>query len=460
MNPLLWISSTVLVALCAVSCATVPDASDALARTDAVRISTAQGWLSYRSSQELIKRLGKDAQGRDFLATHLKVEEAVSDAPLVAGNKVDVLIDGPSTYDAMFAALEQAQSYIYLETYIFEDDEIGRRFAQVLADKRAQGVAVALMVDGVGTLGTPDALFDTMRQAGIQVVVFNPVNPLKIRGAQWSLNQRNHRKILVVDGKIGFTGGLNMSGVYAASSSGGSAPSNPDDERPWRDTHVRIAGPVVAELENIFVNGWREQNGPPLRTTVHKPEVKPQGNAVVRIIANNPGDDDGYTVYLTLMSAINSAQESVWVTMAYFVPDLAFVTALQDAARRGVDVVLVLPEFSDSSLVLHAGRSHYTGLLESGVKIYERADALLHAKTAVIDGVWSTIGSSNFDWRSFALNYEVNAVILGDVFGREMRQLFKEDVARSNPVTLEDWHKRGISVRMMELLGRMMERWL
>lgn len=460
MSPLLWFSSAVVIAFCAVSCATLPDPADSLSRSNAVRVSTAQGWLSYRASQNLLKRLGKDAQGTDFLAAHLKVEEAVSSAPLVAGNQADILIDGPATYDAMFAALEQAQSYIYLETYIFEDDEIGRRFAQVLADKRAEGVSVALMVDGIGTLRTPETLFETMRQAGIEVVVFNPVNPLKIRSPQWSLNQRNHRKILVVDGKVGFTGGLNMSGVYAASSSGGSAPSNSDDERPWRDTHVRLAGPVVAELENIFLRGWRQQNGPPLHISEPRPIVEPQGKDVVRIIANDPRDEDGYTVYLTLMSAINSAQGSAWVTMAYFVPDLAFVAALQDAARRGVDVVLILPEFSDSSLVLHAGRSHYTGLLESGVKIHERADALLHAKTAVIDGVWSTIGSSNFDWRSFALNYEVNAVILGDVFGQDMRQLFKEDVGRSNPITLEDWRKRGISVRMMEMLGRMVERWL
>lgn len=455
-------SSMLLATLISVSCATVPDASKELEQTQRVRISTEEGWLGYRASQALIDRLGKSARSDDFLAAHLSVEEAVSDAPLIAGNDVDVYIDGPSTYDAMFEAIAQARQYIHLETYIFEDDEIGRRFAQVLADKRAEGVAVAVMVDGIGTLDTPPELFDTMREAGIQVVVFNPVNPFAARAPDWSLNTRNHRKILVVDGKIGFTGGINMSGVYASSPSRGSASSGGEanDDRPWRDTHVRIAGPAVAEFEKIFQDGWREQKGPQLAQRVFFPDVPQQGNAVVRIIANDPTDDDGYTVYLTLMSAITSAQSSIWITMAYFVPDPAFIRALEDAARRGVDVALILPEFSDSSLVLHAGRSHYTGLLKAGVKIYERTDALLHAKTAVIDGVWSTVGSSNLDWRSFALNYEVNAVILGERFGGRMREMFKEDVALSNAVTLEAWGQRGIKPRMMEIIGRVLERWL
>src|SRR5690606_1538686 len=206
--------------------------------------------------------------------------------------------------------------------------------------------------------------------------------------------------------------------------------------------------------------GWREQKGPALAFADEAPAVGKPGQAVVRVIANDPNAEDGFNVYLTLMSAITSAQESILITMAYFVPDPAFIQALRDAAGRGVKVVLVLPEISDSSLVLHAGRSHYTNLLQAGVTIYERTDALLHAKTAVIDGVWSTIGSSNLDWRSFTLNYEVNAVILGRETGRKMEALFKRDVEQSTHITLEEWNKRGISPRFMEFLGRMAERWL
>ena len=180
----------------------------------------------------------------------------------------------------------------------------------------------------------------------------------------------------------------------------------------------------------------------------------------MRILANQPDRSDGYTVYLTLMSAFESAQRSIHITMAYFVPDPAFVDVLAAAAQRGVDVVLVLPGFSDSSLVFNAGRSHYGKLLKAGVKIYERRDALLHAKTAVVDGVWSTVGSSNMDWRSFALNYEVNAVVLGPEFAADMEALFQRDVAESVRITPEAWRARGVADRFMEFFSRMFERWL
>src|SRR5690606_3473421 len=177
------------------------------------------------------------------------------------------------------------------------------------------------------------------------------------------------------------------------------------------------------------------------------PQVPRQGDLAVRILANQPDRSDGYTVYLTLMSAFESAQTSIHITMAYFVPDPAFIEVLMNAARRGVDVVLVLPGFSDSSLVFHAGRSHYEDLLEAGVKIYERRDALLHAKTVVVDGVWSTVGSSNMDWRSFALNHEINAVILGEEFGAQMQALFREDVAASRRIDRRQRERRPISDR-------------
>lgn len=181
---------------------------------------------------------------------------------------------------------------------------------------------------------------------------------------------------------------------------------------------------------------------------------------VVRILANDPQSADGYTVYLTLMSAFESARRSIHITMAYFVPDPAFVQALAQAARRGVDVVLILPGFSDSSVVWHAGRSHYETLLRAGVKIYERRDTLLHAKTAIVDGVWSTVGSSNMDWRSFGLNYEINAVVLGPAFAQEMEALFQRDVAASVRVDAAAWGDRPVGDRFMEFFSRLFERWL
>lgn len=450
------------------ACASVPDAQERAARKAQAGLSADSAQDSYRRGHDIAAdpRNAKD----DFLARHLAVEEAVSGAPLVAGNRVRLLADGPGTYQAMLRSIAQARRYVHMETYIFDDDEEGARFAEALIAARNRGADVALMVDAVGTIKTPDALFQRLRDAGVQVAVFNPVSPVSGGRAGWSPNQRNHRKVLVVDGKVGYLGGINVSAVYASSPAGGSGASGgvgsgPDARRtdaqaaPWRDTHLRIEGPAVAQLEAVIQDGWQSQAKEPLRGggTAIAPATGPTR---VRILANQPDRSDGYTVYLTLMSAFESAQRSIHITMAYFVPDPAFVDVLAAAAQRGVDVVLVLPGFSDSSLVFNAGRSHYGKLLKAGVKIYERRDALLHAKTAVVDGVWSTVGSSNMDWRSFALNYEVNAVVLGPEFAADMEALFQRDVAESVRITPEAWRARGVDDRFMEFFSRMFERWL
>lgn len=461
-------------ALVLAACASVPDAQERQARAAQAGLSADAARDSYRRGQGIAAdpQTPKD----DFLARHLAVEQAVSGAPLVKGNRVRLLADGPSTYKAMLQSIAQARRYVHMETYIFDDDAEGARFADALIAARNRGAEVSLMVDAVGTIKTPDDLFQRMRDAGVQVAVFNPVNPVNAR-AGWSPNERNHRKVLVVDGKVGYLGGINVSSVYESSSlSGGSgsgsgsgsgggsgdkAGNPPEDAKsaPWRDTHLRIEGPAVAELEKVLQAGWASQAKEPIKGG-DSHVAPPVGDTAVRILANQPDRSDGYTVYLTLMSAFESAQKSIHITMAYFVPDPAFIEVLQSAARRGVDVVLVLPGFSDSSLVFHAGRSHYTDLLQAGVKIYERRDALLHAKTAVVDGVWSTVGSSNMDWRSFALNYEINAVVLGPEFAAEMDALFQRDVADAVQITPEAWKDRGLDDRFMESFSRMFERWL
>ena len=473
-----WAHALLLIsaAMMAAGCASVPDAQERQARKAQAGLSADAARDSYR--RDAMTAADPDTPKDDFLARHLAVEQAVSGAPLSAGNRVRLLADGPSTYQAMLQSIAQARRYVHMETYIFEDDAEGARFTEALIAARNRGAEVALMVDAVGTIKTPDALFQRMRDAGVQVAVFNPVNPASAR-AGWSPNQRNHRKVLVVDGKVGYVGGINVSSVYESSpssasgsgpGSGGGSGAKPDDPKatkaegdakaaPWRDTHLRIEGPAVAQVEQVIQAGWASQSDEPIKGggTNIAPAV---GATSVRILANQPDRSDGYTVYLTLMSAFESAQKSIHITMAYFVPDPAFIEVLQSAARRGVDVVLVLPGFSDSSLVFHAGRSHYTDLLRAGVKIYERRDALLHAKTAVVDGVWSTVGSSNMDWRSFALNYEINAVVLGPEFAAEMETLFQRDVADAVQITPEAWKERGLDDRFMESFSRMFERWL
>ncbi len=456
-------------------CASVPDVSDLSERREQVRISTASGWLTYDQSKKILSRIEQRGDPNDFLAQHLQIEEAVAGVPLVAGNRVQLFTNGPDTYRAMEAAIRKAREYIHLESYIFEGDEIGNRFISLLEEKRREGVAVAVIVDAIGTLATPKEMFDRMRQAGIQVLVFNPVNPLKAR-TPWSPNERNHRKVLVVDGKTGFVGGINISDVYSSAPSGGSGlgsggPSGgsgrvvgsdaPDAKTaPWRDTHIQIDGPAVSEIERVFLAAWQTQRGDPLEQRDFLPTVPPMGKEVVRIIANQPGENEGHTIYLTLMSAITSARKNVHITMAYFVPDPAFLEALQHAAQRGVEVSLILPGFTDSGLVFHAGRSHYSDLLDAGVRIFERHDVLLHAKTAVIDEVWATVGSSNMDWRSFAINHEINAVMLGADFGGRMERLFQEDLKRSNEITREAWGDRPMSDKVKEFFSRFAERWL
>jgi cardiolipin synthase len=227
----------------------------------------------------------------------------------------------------------------------------------------------------------------------------------------------------------------------------------------WRDTHIQVEGPVVGELQKLFMQTWEKQRGKPLAARAYFPDLKAQGTDIVRAIGSTP--DDPYSlIYLTLISAIGNAERQVYLTNAYFVPDPQLLKALTDAAGRGVDVRLLLPSHSDSEMVFHAGRSHYSTLLDGGVKIYERHGRLLHSKTAVIDGVWSTVGSANLDWRSFLDNDEVNAVILGREFGQKMQAAFSADLADSETISPENWQRRPLFLRFKEWVARIWGRLL
>lgn len=448
----------------------VPDL-DLRAAQQPTRIEGARGPLSAARQRQLLERLkAEPGQPSSILERHLAVEQALTDSPLVADNQVTLLQDGEATYRAMFAAIAAAKRSILMETYILEYDEVGQRFADALIAKRRQGLQVNLMYDSVGSIGTPDEFFERLRAEGIAVVEYNPVNPLDAKGG-WDVNGRNHRKLMVVDGAVAFLGGINISGVYsggsAGSGSGGKAKRrSPEErakeatERPWRDTHVRIEGPVAVQFLQGFARAWASQKGPVLNAadlTLPAPAVR--GRHVVRAIDSAP-DDPYSAIYTTLMSSIDHAEKEVWITNAYFVPDPQLLDALCRAAQRGVDVRMILPRHSDAPIVVSAGRSHYGTLLKAGVKLYERRSVLLHSKTAVIDGVWSTVGSTNLDWRSFVHNRELNAAILGDEFGGEMRRVFERDQAMSDPVTLEAWQARPIKQRLTEWLGRVLQYWL
>ena len=451
-----------LAALCLVAlvaCSTLPEiVPDMKPATTPTQLDGPRGPLSPARSRAILEALERGADETNIFDRHLALEQAVSDSPLLTGNRVRLLMDGPETYGAMFTAIQAARDHINMETYIFEGDEVGLRFADALIEKQREGVQVNLIHDSVGTLGTPAEFFQRLRDSGVRTLEFNPIDPTTAK-AGWDVNQRDHRKLLIVDGRVAFLGGINISSVYSGSSLRRRSTAELHGQLPWRDTDLQIEGPVVAEFQKLFLATWQAQQGEPLAPRDFFPALQPQGKEVVRAIGSSP-DDDYSLIYVTLLSAIGSAETEVWLTNAYFVPDPQLLAALEAAAARGVDVRLVLPGSSDSALVFNAGRSYYEQLLRGGVTIYERRGALMHSKTAVIDGVWSTVGSTNLDWRSFLHNQEVNAVVLGTEFGDRMRAAFEGDVAQSEQITLEQWKRRPYVMRAKERFARLWQYWL
>jgi len=443
-------------------CATLPNVSEIMDEAPTTQrpaqIVSAKGLLSPKQSKALMERLNRSVDPTDMLQRYVAVIESVSESPLTQGNKVTLLVDGAATYAAMFKAVENASDHINIETYIIEDieDDRGRNFADLLLQKQAEGVQVNLIYDSVGSLTTPAAFFQRLRDGGVQVVEFNPVNPFKTRG-KWSLAKMDHRKILIADGKVAITGGINISQVY---SSGLFGRKNEEAiKMPWRDTDVQIEGPAVAEFQKLFLETWQEQKGAKLPERKYFPALKAEGQALVQVLGSTPGEANRIT-FIMYMAAITFAENSLHMTNAYFVPDRQTVEALTDAAKRGVDVKIILPGASDSSLVRFAGEHFYSELLKAGVKLYKRRNVLLHAKTLVIDNVWSTVGSTNMDFWSFSSNDEVNAVILSREFAITMEEMFARDLAESDQIRWEEWEKRPFSLKVKQWFWHLFHRWL
>lgn len=444
----------------AAAAASAPPSTQAIASQ--VQVRGARGRLPPAERSRLLARIAGQGSA-DLLKRHLAVMAAADaavdgDTPLLfAQNGVQLLIDGPRAFAAMFAAIESARHSVLLQSYIVEDTAIAQRLAALLARKRAEGVQVALLYDDLGSFGTDAGFFDGLKQAGVAVCALHPVSPLK-RPGWWSVTERDHRKILVVDRQTGFTGGINISAVYSSGSFGrGGRP--PSADTGWRDTQVQVRGPAAVAMDDLVRATWATQGcGGALALPGALPTVTAQvaGSAVVRLIPAHP-DEPVNRIYTLLLDAIDASQRSVHLTMAYFAPGRDMVDALCDAAQRGVDVQLVLPARSDFAPVLHVGRSYYDRMLAAGVQVHELQDAVLHAKTAVIDGVVSTVGSSNMDWRSFVGNAELNAVVFGEDFGDAMQRMFAQDVAASTPITLAAWRERPLWQRTRETLARWFE---
>ena len=423
-------------------CATLPNVSavidEAPAAQSSPQIMSSQGPVSPSKSKVIMERLGNSVNPTDLLERHLAVVESVTETPLTKGNQVTLLADGKATYAAMFKAIEKAKKHINLESYIIEDDVVGRKFADLLLQKRAEGVLVNLIYDSVGGINTPAAFFQRLRDGGIKVVEFNPLNSLKTLG-DGGFTHRDHRKILIVDGKIAIIGGVNISNVYSS----GPFKSKQNKKMPihWRDTDVKIEGPAVAEFQKLFLATWLQQQGPILAAGNYFPALKEEGKALVRVVGSTTGQSNRIP-FVVYVSAIAFAEHSIHITNSYFIPDKQIMKALTDAAKRGVDVKILLPGVTDFTLALYAQRSYYSELLQAGVKIYEHSSSLLHAKTAVIDNIWSTVGSTNMDYSSLLNNDEVNAIVLSHEFALEMEQMFNQDLEGSKQITWEEWKHR------------------
>jgi cardiolipin synthase len=353
--------------------------------------------------------------------------------PATSGNLLALLTDNGDAFAHIEHALEQAQKLIWAEYYIINDDDTGRRFLTLLAERARKGVEVRLLYDAVGSSRMDRGALAALRDAGGKVEAFLPVNPFRRR---WAIHLRNHRKILVVDGEVGFTGGMNIGDEY----SGSGLRRRVRKLLPWRDTHLLLRGPAVRDLAQIFAEDWCFATDELLEPPSAAPATMP--GSVVAILPSGP-DQEANANGLTYFSGIASATERCYLTSPYFIPDDATVRALAAAALRGVDVRILVPSLSDVLLMRPAIRSYYPTLVRSGVRIYEYQPAMLHAKTMVVDGKFGTIGSANLDVRSFRLNFEVSALVCDPEFARVLEAQYQADLARSVEVTAKTLAGRG-----------------
>ena len=458
------LAAVAVVTLC--SCAHLPTVNEHQLVQEAggsqqIRVYGTRGPLSTRQARRVLARVYAQAPDADAFDRQLAIEQVISESPLYAGNSVHVLEDGKETFPAMFAAMQGAQHFIYLEYYTLQDVQSGgHKLSDLLAAKSQAGIRVRVLYDAVGSLGTPAAFFSRLRAAGVQFVQYNPINPLK--GAL-SLNQRDHRKILVVDDRLAIVGGVNLSTTYEsvppiAHALGGNQQPPPKGQPVWHDVDLEIRGPVVPQLSRLFRAHWSEQQGPPLAPDAPA-RMAPQGKDIVRVIGSSPSKL-ATRYYVSVLTAIRSAQSSIWMTAAYFVPTRQELHALRAAARRGVDVRILLPSHSDIGAALAVQRSFYPELLAANIKVYERSDGIVHSKSMVVDDVWSLVGSSNFDQRSVLFNDEVDVVVLGNDTANQLRGTILTDIQHGKRIGWDTVRQQGALQRMRGWFWRLWQQLL
>lgn len=375
---------------------------------------------------------------------HLLLNDGTS--YLTGDNHVEILLNGEQKFPEVLKSLRNAKDHIHIEYYIFEDDEIGNAIKDVLIQKAKEGVTVRLIYDDFGSRSIRNKVVPELIEAGVQAYPFYKVLFIALANR---LNYRNHRKIIVIDGCIGFTGGINVSDRYINNTA-------KDNPYYWRDTHVKITGAGAHYLQYLFICDWNfcaDEELEPQRNFFCEPEKK-SGNAVVQIAASGP-DSDNPTILFSLIQAIGMSEKEILITTPYFIPGESMLDALVVAALSGVRVVLLVPGKSDSALVAAAARSYYAELMRAGVEIYQYQKGFIHAKTMVSDQQLSVIGTANMDNRSFELNFEVNSVIYDSETAAEMASIFSRDLQDSIRINSDEWAKRPLYKQLPEKLSRL-----
>jgi cardiolipin synthase A/B len=361
------------------------------------------------------------------------------------GNSASLLLNGDQIFPAQLEAIRSARQTISYAQYFYEEGAIGQEIAEALAERCRAGVRGHVLLDGFGASLMPTAYWETMTRAGCEVATFRRLSPLSLLAAIGfgRDNKRNHRRILVVDGQIGFTGGSGISPKWLGDGR---------TEGQWRETDVRIEGPIVARLQGAFVENWLEATGNVLGGDAYFPPLPRRGSVSAQIVGSSPAGGS-FAMYTMFLLAMSSARHSIYITNPYFLPDDRMTRVLTEAPGRGVHVVVLLPGAIDNNIVRQASRSTFGKLLRAGIEIYEYEAGLLHAKTMTVDGIWATIGSTNLDTRSFALNEELNAVLYNKDLVGQLEKNFADDLKHSRRIEYQAWQGRGFFYRLLEMLS-------
>lgn len=378
-------------------------------------------------------RIGK----KIFLPKFLKEMKKLRIGGITGGNSAKLIVNGDDCFDEFISAIRNAKKNINLETYIFKSDTLGWKIAEELSAAARRGVDVNIIYDAVGSIRTSPAVFDQMRSAGAHVIQHNPLIPWRFF---WNISFRDHRKILVIDGKTAFAGGINIGLEYAGKKYRGDA---------WRDTHLKIEGPAAREVQFFFIENWIRNGGYISDYSSYFPQPRESGKVPIMILSTKSRKKIA-PIMESYLSSIRHAKKNIYITNAYFIPDRKIYIELMKAAERGIDVSIILPWKSDLPFVKLASQFLYRRYLKHGIKIFEYRKSILHAKTAVIDGVVSTIGSSNIDRLSFNWNLELNAMIIDQPFGKKMEKLFHDDKKDCVEVTLAMIERRSVAQYLLE----------